>query len=658
MRSSKGINLAILSFVLVLLLLSQQKLDVQAASFNITQQNSDILTDEQPDPSFVVTAKYGDTLYFPKNSYVIFYGSKDGEHSLYSLKGWTDIFNLWSSPNVDFTDMPDPSADYLINTDSLTLSCGIIEKDFTENGFGPYYRAYIYPHKFSSGKAYWFLYVSPTGSAEDYHPETAITASAAQTPQAAPAGEYKQNGSDFFYFENNTPVTNSWRNVTINGAIYQRYFDAQGKMATGWVQMDDGSYKYFNESELLDGAKSGQGTDSYLGVYIPNSSIAAKLKTYSPKAQLAGYTDVTSFINDPALNWAALGYSFTEAKETIDAMIKGIHNHDLSNESLVNSIMNDPDTCRETLRDLVDENSEYGYTSISENEQTYAKAGTDVVLALYKKRIGYSDLSKELQEQIDNSLEQSGNMLMMITAACNLSAAVSNATKDYSRNIEYLQSLAQNVPESSQFHQIIANTINDYRNSFAAYLLDNGFSDTITLFLRNSSIPLPNVSVRSAINGGELIKGADAISFMQVIVSGGGLSGIDISTADKLLDATIGQVQPVNSVSEVVNINGILTTSLSALKKAEEKVVASSGNPDKLNSAIADYIHVFAITKSAKTKEYKAMRDFYPEGSDKYNYYNSKLLAISNISPYSTDVNFKNSYDNALGEGNGGGGFR
>lgn len=419
----------------------------------------------------------------------------------------------------------------------------------------------------------------------------------------------KQENGATYYYNQGVKVVNSWADFTYDGVTVRRYFDSTGKMLTGWSQIGEDEYGYFQE-------KGGM----YYGAYVPMDEFLNALNSYSPANSLGSYMDVASFVDNVDF-WTGLEYSLSAAENTIKAMWTSLYEREQVRskgywETVASEFMNDPDKCRSQLRKLVNQlaNTE-DEKFLKDSEVKFAGLISEFSQAYIESKYG-SKLSEEQKERIRQTFSDTEDLLDLLEDTVSKDEALVKQVKDYNKNLTILESLKASVPEGTQFSKIIDDTIFEYKNA------------VLTQLFENAGASLGEDNIYDLIDLPKLLDKTMKTKF---------------STAFSIIDLTAGNLGTVNAIEDIVYGNIIVSGSNYALRDAEGKVkeAVSTGDTNTINTAIQNYVNIFDVAKAAKISEYNKMLDYYnsiavksAQDWDQISYLNGKVKELNQITIY------------------------
>lgn len=288
-----------------------------------------------------------------------------------------------------------------------------------------------------------------------------------------------------------------------------------------------------------------------------------------PKFLFSNYNDTLRFMND--IKWyEVVGYGMTKAEDVLKALVNGG-----SFEGAAAEMMNDPDKCKALLRGIIDDLTGTEYMDIipSDGETVLKNA-------------------KKLAEL--GGYEDTADMIEMFQKATGYTEDADRILKDYSENIEMLESLKSVAPGSSMLNKHVDNLIAEYQNQFKADVVD---------YLKSN-----------AEKG--IVKGVDT------------LLGTKFGMVTKVLDKTLGQTGTMKGLDKVIHVSEMRTDAINGFQKAAEKI--RSGNFTETD--MTKYQNSFNVAKSLTIEQYKSMLEYYGKDTSQGRHIAERLSQLEQMS--------------------------
>lgn len=288
-----------------------------------------------------------------------------------------------------------------------------------------------------------------------------------------------------------------------------------------------------------------------------------------PKFLFSNYNDALRFMND--IKWyEVVGYGMTKAEDVLKALVNGG-----SFEGAAAEMMNDPDKCKALLRGIIDDLTGTEYMDIipSDGETVLKNA-------------------KKLAEL--GGYEDTADMIEMFQKATGYTEDADRILKDYSENIEMLESLKSVAPGSSMLNKHVDNLIAEYQNQFKADVVD---------YLKSN-----------AEKG--IVKGVDT------------LLGTKFGMVTKVLDKTLGQTGTMKGLDKVIHVSEMRTDAINGFQKAAEKI--RSGNFTETD--MTKYQNSFNVAKSLTIEQYKGMLEYYGKDTSQGRHIAERLSQLEQMS--------------------------
>lgn len=288
-----------------------------------------------------------------------------------------------------------------------------------------------------------------------------------------------------------------------------------------------------------------------------------------PKFLFSNYNDALRFMND--IKWyEVVGYGMTKAEDVLKALVNGG-----SFEGAAAEMMNDPDKCKALLRGIIDDLTGTEYMDIipSDGETVLKNA-------------------KKLAEL--GGYEDTADMIEMFQKATGYTEDADRILKDYSENIEMLESLKSVAPGSSMLNKHVDNLIAEYQNQFKSDVVD---------YLKSN-----------AEKG--IVKGVDT------------LLGTKFGMVTKVLDKTLGQTGTMKGLDKVIHVSEMRTDAINGFQKAAEKI--RSGNFTETD--MTKYQNSFNVAKSLTIEQYKGMLEYYGKDTSQGRHIAERLSQLEQMS--------------------------
>ena len=288
-----------------------------------------------------------------------------------------------------------------------------------------------------------------------------------------------------------------------------------------------------------------------------------------PKFLFSNYNDALRFMND--IKWyEVVGYGMRKEEDVLKALVNGG-----SFEGAAAEMMNDPDKCKALLRGIIDDLTGTEYMDIipSDGETVLKNA-------------------KKLAEL--GGYEDTADMIEMFQKATGYTEDADRILKDYSENIEMLESLKSVAPGSSMLNKHVDNLIAEYQNQFKADVVD---------YLKSN-----------AEKG--IVKGVDT------------LLGTKFGMVTKVLDKTLGQTGTMKGLDKVIHVSEMRTDAINGFQKAAEKI--RSGNFTETD--MTKYQNSFNVAKSLTIEQYKGMLEYYGKDTSQGRHIAERLSQLEQMS--------------------------
>ena len=288
-----------------------------------------------------------------------------------------------------------------------------------------------------------------------------------------------------------------------------------------------------------------------------------------PKFLFSNYNDALRFMND--IKWyEVVGYGMTKAEDVLKALVNGG-----SFEGAAAEMMNDADKCKALLRGIIDDLTGTEYMDIipSDGETVLKNA-------------------KKLAEL--GGYEDTADMIEMFQKATGYTEDADRILKDYSENIEMLESLKSVAPGSSMLNKHVDNLIAEYQNQFKADVVD---------YLKSN-----------AEKG--IVKGVDT------------LLGTKFGMVTKVLDKTLGQTGTMKGLDKVIHVSERRTEAINGFQKAAEKI--RSGNFTETD--MTKYHNSCNVPKSLTIEQYKGMLEYYGKDTSQGRHIAERLSQLEQMS--------------------------
>ena len=288
-----------------------------------------------------------------------------------------------------------------------------------------------------------------------------------------------------------------------------------------------------------------------------------------PKFLFSNYNDALRFMND--IKWyEVVGYGMTKAEDVLKALVNGG-----SFEGAAAEMMNDPDKCKALLRGIIDDLTGTEYMDIipSDGETVLKNA-------------------KKLAEL--GGYEDTADMIEMFQKATGYTEDADRILKDYSENIEMLESLKSVAPGSSMLNKHVDNLIAEYQNQFKADVVD---------YLKSN-----------AEKG--IVKGVDT------------LLGTKFGMVTKVLDKTLGQTGTMKGLDKVIHVSEMRTDAINGFQKAAEKIRSGTFTETDMTK----YQNSFNVAKSLTIEQYKGMLEYYGKDTSQGRHIAERLSQLEQMS--------------------------
>lgn len=288
-----------------------------------------------------------------------------------------------------------------------------------------------------------------------------------------------------------------------------------------------------------------------------------------PKFLFSNYNDALHFMND--IKWyEVVGYGMTKAEDVLKALVNGG-----SFEGAAAEMMNDPDKCKALLRGIIDDLTGTEYMDIipSDGETVLKNA-------------------KKLAEL--GGYEDTADMIEMFQKATGYTEDADRILKDYSENIEMLESLKSVAPGSSMLNKHVDNLIAEYQNQFRADVVD---------YLKSN-----------AEKG--IVKGVDT------------LLGTKFGMVTKVLDKTLGQTGTMKGLDKVIHVSEMRTDAINGFQKAAEKIRSGYFTETDMTK----YQNSFNVAKSLTIEQYKGMLEYYGKDTSQGRHIAERLSQLEQMS--------------------------
>lgn len=430
-----------------------------------------------------------------------------------------------------------------------------------------------------------------------------------------------------------------------NGIKGNWFFDENGNMLTGW---HDGRYFYENANGLR-------------GMEVTNKNILGYLQNDDGSSVLANYSYVITFVDD--LDKASIAHSslknwLLELKATLmgiwDTVILGKGQGTSVEQYIADIYMKDSKINRTVLADLVNDMfksttwkdsfdlngtinggdiskiqsiSKWETSEIAKSEKNIKDQFVNSVNEQFASR----DEWKKLFDLSDNAKKAESNKLCVdyINKVIGASEELQKGLTDYSKNIEYLKSLKNSVPEGSTLSSSIDDLIQQYENQSISSFV-NVLCDEMNIVLGSSSELMSNVNTMKNLLDPSNDKGEEVI---KIIASD--ICGLNIGGADSIIKLASLYADDVSAMDKVVYSTYLRSEAISTLKNAEKRLKEDSNNVD----AVRDYNNAFEMAKEATVFQYENMLKYYNSGrytksdkNKKVQYLNEEIAKLEKMS--------------------------
>ena len=415
--------------------------------------------------------------------------------------------------------------------------------------------------------------------------------------------KYEENGQWKCYDSQGKPLVGYHEHLYWEGVEGNWFFDENGNMLTGWV-----GDRYFNESS--NGMKGAEITDDYVKYYINSRSKDAA-------SQIGGYLYSVQFVGDLD-GWTKFGHSLRNWSNTFSAVKGGIQSVLLGeatdwSSAIADAYMKDPVANKSILADIVNEmfsteawTDELGdsykvFKNLTKTERSFVTGplSKDYWTELESYTIGHidSDIAEKLNIHDPNGAKGWDAFFKTLKTIGDASEEFQKAFTDYSRNIAYLESLAQVAPKEGVLSVAINDLIEQYKNQVAESLA--------SVFVLQRDL----IDAWGEVNG---IEGYDSMletgdywlrdSMVSVVDK---LTDLKFGKVDKVIQLVTDNVQEITATDKVVYSAYLRSEAIQALRKAQEK--AKSGS----TSDMANYKSAFECAKAVTITQYENMVKYY-----------------------------------------------
>ena len=225
--------------------------------------------------------------------------------------------------------------------------------------------------------------------------------------------------------------------------------------------------------------------------------------------------------------------------------------------------------------------------------------------------IGYLDSDKTVNINLNdpNNAKAIGALFSSLQTVASVSEEFDKAIKDYSRNIQFLESLSQAAPSSG----VLSEAINDLIQQYKQQSYESIYNSMISV--------LKLQSTADKLAGGKGIgflpeTGDNALRDTAVSIVDK-LSGLKFGDVDSIIQLATGNIQEISATEKVVYSVYLRSEAITALRNAQNK--AKSGNADDLKN----YKCAFECAKAVTITQYENMLKYYTgnsyHGADKNN---------------------------------------
>ncbi len=330
-----------------------------------------------------------------------------------------------------------------------------------------------------------------------------------------------------------------------------------GSLLTGAITLPpgitQGGYEVLQEAlRAIQNAMSSSQTSGTPGLPTGGQELYEYLLANDPRLLFSRYNDVLGFMDD--VKWyEVMGYGMTNAGDVLKALLKGG-----SAEGAAAEMMNDPDKCKAILRSIIDDLTGTEYLDVipSDGETVLKNAQKLAEMA------GYDDMA---------------DMIEMFEQGTGYAEYADRILKDYSQNIEMLESLKGLAPGSSMLNKHVDNLIREYQNQFQTDVVD---------------------VLKSNVESG-VVKGVDAVL------------GSQFGMVTKILDKTLGQTGTMQGLDKVIVVSEMRSDAIQSFQKAVEKIQSGSFT----EADMTNYQNSFNVAKSLTIEQYKGMLEYYGKDS-------------------------------------------
>jgi len=253
---------------------------------------------------------------------------------------------------------------------------------------------------------------------------------------------------------------------------------------------------------------------------------------------------------------------------------KAIREGGFSAQSIADAYMNNPVKVNSVLKSIVDSLAgvdKFEFFSDAEKNLKVAKAA--------------DKLAKHIRQY--NSW---GQELDILEYAADMGDLGSKLLTDYTKSLEILESLRNISFDNPTLNATIDNLIFNYNT----YFVEKVWDDKVKSFSK---------------------KAIDAIT------------GSSLGTLDLFLGIAFNQSPSLKGLDKVITINSFKHD----LLQEHKRLVRTIKSGEFTDYDVNDYKLVFSLCKAVTLEEYKAMRDFYPDGSEKANELDIHIRNLHNL---------------------------
>lgn len=420
------------------------------------------------------------------------------------------------------------------------------------------------------------------GSGSKVHHEKDTTDDRTASTNYSDDWHRNSNGDWICLDKDKKPLTGYQTGLYWNGIKGNWYFDEGGRMLTGWHEG-----KYFNEN--ANGCQGAEITDTKILGFIQNGEASGTIGRYSYSLVFVNDIDEWTKVHSSIKNWSK---EFQATVVGIWDTVTGKGNGLIQN--IADAYMKDPAANKAFLSDIVNE-----MFSTKTWKQTSEMGGTlnDLVSMGGASDTALNELWDAIENDEQSKIEADG--WSEIKRVLNTFDEFQKMQMDYSRNIQYLESLKASVGPQSVLGKAVDDLIDGYKQQTARSFIKitenvlNGFgidgTATSLMGLLTSDTVFLDIGKKMTDT----------------------LLSTSFGTADTLIQAAYTNASNVSAVDKVVYSTYLRSDAIMALRKAEERLASGNGGAN----AIEEYKNAFECARLMTLAQYKNMLKYYETSS-------------------------------------------